>query len=99
MPRTIRVRPEQIGALYVDGRELPYVEFGPVEPGVGLVYQGEDYWLYRTVPLRGYGPLLPRYLRELEAAGKRFLLARFGMRIYIYATGVRPPGAGRAPGG
>ncbi len=36
-----------------------------------------------------------RHLRELEAEGKKAVLARFWSRIYIYATGVTPIGSGK----
>jgi len=92
------VRPDSIETLYTDGMELPYVEYGDAEPAVKLVFGGEDYWYYRTLPLKGYGAVMARYIRALEAEGHRPLLARFGMRIYIYATGVTPIGAGKPPG-
>jgi hypothetical protein len=92
------VHPESLETLYTDGIELPYVEFGQMEPALKLVYEGADYWYYRTLPLKGYGAVLARYIRTLEAEGHKPLLARYGTRIYIYATGVTPIGAGKAPG-
>ena len=97
MQGVIEVRPESLETLYTSGMELPYVEYGQHEPGVKLVYAGEDYWYYRTLPLKGYGAVLARYIRELQAEGHKPLLARFGTRIYIYATGVTPIGAGKPP--
>jgi hypothetical protein len=98
MEGAIEVRPESLETLYTDGMELPYVEYAQTEPGVRLVLGGEDYWYSRTLPLKGYGAVMARYIRALEAEGHRPLLARFGMRIYIYATGVTPIGAGKPPG-
>ncbi len=92
------VQPESLESLVTAGVELPYVEYGQMEPALKLVLDGEDYWYFRTLPLKGYGAVLPRYLRELEAEGHKPLLARYGTRIYIYATGVTPIGAGKAPG-
>jgi hypothetical protein len=97
MQGVIEVRPETLETLVVDGLELPYVEYGQLEPGVKLVYEGEDYWYYRTLPLKGYGAVLARYVRELQSQGHKPLLARFFSRIYIYATGVTPIGAGKPP--
>lgn len=99
MQGVIEVRADHIETLYTDGMELPYIEYGDMEPGVKLVHEGEDYWYHRTLPLKGYGAVLARHIRELEAEGHKPLLARFGMRIYIYATGVTPIGAGKPPGG
>ncbi len=98
MQGVIEVRPDSVESLFTQGKELPYVEFGQHEPGVKLVYQGSDYWYHRTLPLKGYGAVLGRYITNLEAEGHKAILARFGTRIYIYATGVTPIGAGKAPG-
>ena len=98
MDGVIEVRPGRLETLYANGMELPYVEFGSAEPGIKLLYEGEEYWYHRTLPLKGYGAVMARHIRALEAEGKKPLLARFGMRIYIYATGITPIGAGKAPG-
>lgn len=99
MQGVIEVRADHLETLYTDGMELPYIEYGDLEPGVKLVLDGAEYWYYKTLPLKGYGAVLSRYIRELEAEGHTSLLARFGTRIYIYATGVTPIGAGKPPGG
>ena len=98
MQGVIEVHPDSIETLYTQGMELPYVEYAHQEPGVKLVYGGEDYWYFRTLPLKGYGAVLAGYIGGLQSEGHKALLARFGTRIYIYATGVTPIGAGKAPG-
>jgi len=109
MAKVLEVSPARVEALAVDGRELPYVEFHHPEPAIKLVYQGEEYALYKTLPARGYAPLLRRLLQELEADGRKVLVAYFPPRrnfptsyhwerLYVYATGVRPIGMGKAPG-
>ncbi len=95
MDGVLEVDPEQIDTLYTDGMTLPYVEFSQVEPALKLVYGGEDYWYVRTLPLKGYGAVMARHIRDLEAEGKNPVLARFWSRIYIYATGVTPIGTGK----
>lgn len=85
--------------LYTNGLELPYIEYGQVEPAIKLVWNAEDYWYFKTLPLKGYGAVLHKYIRELQAEGHKPLLARFFSRIYIYATGVTPIGAGKPAGG
>jgi hypothetical protein len=92
------VHPDSLESLYTNGLELPYVEYGRQEPAIKLIFEGEDYWYYRTLPLKGYGAVLAGYIRALAAEGHKPLLARYGTRIYIYATGVTPIGAGKAPG-
>jgi len=106
MEGVIEVHPSQLETLAADGLELPYVEFARTEPALKLEFEGDDYWYYRTLPLRGYGAVLARYVRELAVEGKKPLLARFRPgpnfktsqhweRIYVYATGVTPIGAGK----
>ena len=106
MEGVIEVNPERIEMLYTSGLELPYIEFSRTEPALKLLLNGEEHWYYKTLPLKGYGAVLARYARELEAEGKKPLLARFRPgenfstsshweRIYIYATGVTPIGAGK----
>lgn len=99
MEGVIEVHPDLIETLHANGLEVPYVQYGQHEPGIKLVYQGEEYWYYRTLPIKGYGAVIARYLRELQAQGKKTLLARFYNRIYIFAAGVTPIGAGKPPGG
>ena len=99
MQGVVEVRPERLQTLYANGLELPYVEFGSsAEPGIKLIFQGEDYWYYGTLPIKGYGAVMAKYIRGLQGEGKKTMLARFGMRIYIYATGITPIGAGKPPG-
>ncbi len=95
MEGVLEVNPDRIGTLYTQGMELPYVEFGETEPALKLVYDSEDYWYVRTLPLKGYGAVMARHIRELETDGKKPFLARFRDRIYIYATGVTPIGTSK----
>jgi len=108
MQGVLEVRPSQLESLYNQGLELPYVEFDTTEPAIKLVYEGEEYWYYRTLPAKGYGAVLARHAKQLLGEGKKLLLAHFSPgqnfptshhwdRIYIYATGIRPIGAGKAP--
>ena len=93
MEGVIELNTERLEVLYAAGLELPYVEFGSAEPALKLVYGGEDYWYVRTLPIKGYGAVMARHVRALEADGKKAVLARFFDRIYVYATGVTPIGA------
>lgn len=95
MEGVIEVKPARIGTLHADQVAVPYVEFGQAEPAIKLVHGGEEYWYVRTLPLKGYGAVMARHIRELESDGKKPFLARFGDRIYIYATGVTPIGTGK----
>ncbi len=92
------VNDSRLETLATDGMELPYIEYGQLEPAVKLVWNGEDFWYHKTLPLKGYSAVMAGYIRELEAEGHKPLLARFYDRIYIYATGITPLGAGKPPG-
>jgi len=93
------VHEANLETLATNGLELDYIDLGQAEPAIKLLRAGEEYWYYKTLPLRGYGAVLPRYIKALEAEGHKPLLARFHSRIYIYATGITPIGAGKPPGG
>jgi len=98
MQGVIEVRPDNIETLSTDGLDLPYVEYGDIDPAVKLLYDGGEYWYFKTLPLKGYGAVLSRYIRDLQKDGHTALLARFQTRIYIYATGITPIGSGKPPG-
>jgi hypothetical protein len=98
MQGVIEVRPENMETLSSSGLDLPYIEYGQVQPAIKLLYNGEEYWYFKTLPLKGYGAVLAGYIRPLEAEGHKPILARFFNRIYIYATGITPIGAGKPPG-
>ena len=98
MEGVIEVNPGRVETLYTSGMELPYIEFNRTEPALKLLLNGEEHWYYKTLPLKGYSAVMAGYIRELEAEGHKPLLARFYDRIYIYATGVTPIGAGKPPG-
>lgn len=99
MEGIIEVRADTIETLVNQGRELPYVEYGDMQPAIKLIHSGEEYWYFKTLPLKGYGAVLDGYIRGLELDGHKALLVRFFTRIYIYATGITPIGAGKPPGG
>lgn len=98
MEGVLEVRPDHVETLSSGGLDLPYVEFGQVQSAIKLLYEGQEYWYYKTLPLKGYGAVLDRYIRDLQADGHQPLLARFLNRIYIYATGITPIGSGKPPG-
>ena len=97
MEGVLEVSPDKLEVLANQGREFPFVEFDAEVPAIKLEFDGEDYWYSKTLPLKGYSAVLDRHIRDLEAEGRKVLLARFNSRIYIYGTGITPIGAGKAP--
>ncbi len=65
MEGVIEVNAERVETLYTNGMELPYVEFSRTEPAIKLLLNGAEHWYYKTLPLKGYGAVLARYVREL----------------------------------
>lgn len=98
MEGVLEVRPNHVETLSSGGLDLPYVEFGQVQSPIKLLHEGQEYWYFKTLPLKGYGAVLGRYIRDLQVQGHQPLLARFFNRIYIYATGITPIGSGKPPG-
>ena len=70
--------------LYVDGVEIPFMDFGPVEPVLRLRLQGEEYAFSRSYPRRGFGAVLGKDVRPLLREGKMFFVGRFGDRHYLF---------------
>jgi len=86
MQGVVEVRPERLQTLYANGLELPYVEFGSsAEPGIKLVFQGEEYWYYRTLPIKGYGAVMAKYIRALHGEGKK-LFGTLPIHTHCVAT-------------
>ncbi|MDP2949843.1 MAG: hypothetical protein Q8P22_09940 [Chloroflexota bacterium] len=76
--------PALLETLYVDGVEMPFVEFGPVEPVLRLRLEGEEYDFQRSYPRKGFSAILGKDARELLKDGRKLLVARFGERLYLF---------------
>jgi hypothetical protein len=76
--------PALLETLFVDGLELPFMDFGPVEPTLRLRLQGEEYAFRRSYPRKGFGAVLGKDARQLLDEGKKLLVARFGDRHYLF---------------
>jgi hypothetical protein len=70
--------------LFVDGVEIPFMDFGPVEPLLRLRLQGEEYAFKRSYPRKGFGAVLGKDADDLLDKGKQFFIARFGDRHYLF---------------
>ena len=70
--------------LFVDGVEIPFMDFGSVEPVLRLRLQGEEYAFRRSYPRRGFGAVLGKDANDLLDEGKNFFIARFGDRHYLF---------------
>ena len=78
------VDPALLETLYVDGVEIPFMDFGPVEPTLRLHLKGEEYAFRRSYPRRGFGAVLGKDARPLLGEGTKLLVGRFGDRHYLF---------------
>ena len=76
--------PGLLETLFVDGLEMPFMDFGPVEPTLRLRLDGEDYAFSRSYPRRGFGGVLGKDAHRAINEGKKLLVARFGDRHYLF---------------
>jgi len=76
--------PGLLETLFVDGLEMPFMDFGPTEPTLRLRLEGEEYTFSRSYPRRGFGGVLGKDARPLLNEGKKLLVARFGDRHYLF---------------
>ena len=69
----------------VDGFVVPLIRMttGGL-PEVEVLVGGDDYVYDRSYPIKGYSAVMPRYLREQIAAGKKPLLIERPDRLYVY---------------
>ena len=78
------LEPALLETLFVDGVEIPFMDFGPAEPTLRLRLEGEEYAFIRSYPRRGFGAVLGKDVRPLLNEGKKLLVARFGERHYLF---------------
>ena len=84
MADALELEPDLLETLYVDGVELPFMDFGQMEPTLRLRLEGEEYAFSRSYPRRGFGVVLGKDIRPLLKEGKKLLVARFGDRHYLF---------------
>jgi hypothetical protein len=77
----------------LDGLTVPLLRLtaGDV-PAVDIKVGGLEIHYERSYPLTGYGAVLPKYVMEQVAAGKKPLLVERPERYYVY-WGVEQPAA------
>ena len=84
MVNAAELDPALLETLFVDGLELPFIDFGPAEPTLRLRLDGEEYAFRRSYPRRGFGAVLGKDANALLDEGKLFFVARFGDRHYLF---------------
>jgi hypothetical protein len=74
-----------IEAFPVDGISVPLVRMttGSI-PTVQIRVDGRDYQYERSYPIKGHSAVMPPYIKEQAAAGKKPLLIERPDRFYVY---------------
>ena len=74
--------------LMLEGMIVPVLRLTDADeyPTVQLKVGDQEYHYDRSYNLKGYSAVLPKYLRELYAAGKQPLLMERPTRYYVYVA-------------
>ena len=74
-----------VGTLGLAGFEVPYVDLEALpEVRSRLLVAGTEYTYERTFPIKGHSAIMPAAIEELQAEGKRILVAERDERYYVY---------------
>lgn len=81
----LQVDPTEVGTLELGGAEVPYVDLeGAPYIHSRLAVGGTEYGYERTFPIKGHSAVMPAAVAELQAKGKRILVAERGERYYLF---------------
>ena len=81
----LQIDPTLIGELELDALKIPYVNLED-EPYVHTrLLVGETEYTYDcSFPVKGHSAVMPAALAEVQADGRRPLVAERGKRYYVY---------------
>ena len=78
----------------VDSLTVPLLRLTTADvPAVDIKVGGQEFHYDRSYPSTGYGAVLPKYLMEQVAAGKKPLLVERPDRYYLYWAADQPAAA------
>ncbi len=84
----------QLGTLEAGSFLVPLLRLLRVElPETEIKVGGLHYKYDRSYPVKGYGAVMPKYLAELFAAGKKPLVVERPTRFYLYVCSDSAVGA------
>ena len=83
----LEVDPSLMGTLELTGFEVPYVDLED-EPFVHtrLRVGGTEYAYDRSFPITGHSAVMPGAIAELQAQGRRVLVAERNERYLVYVA-------------
>ena len=78
----------------LDGLMVPLLRITQADvPAVDIKVGGREFQYDRSYPIKGYGAVLPKYMAEQVAAGKKPLLVERPDRYYVYWAAAEPVAA------
>jgi len=77
---------EILESFAADGVNVPLIKLRDELPTSDIVIGGETFHYDRSYPIKGHSAVLPGYVREQIAAGKRPLLIERPDRFYVYLS-------------
>jgi hypothetical protein len=83
----LEIDPSRIGTLELAGAQVPYVDLED-EPAVHTRLRVADalYVYERSFPIKGGSAVMPAAIAELQAKGKRVLVAERSHRYVVYVA-------------
>jgi len=81
----LEVDPSLIGTLELEGFQVPYLNLEDTPlVRTHLRMGGTEYVYDRSYPIKGHSAVMPSDLTQLQAEGRRVLVAERGERYYVY---------------
>ena len=78
----------------LDGLMVPLLRITQADvPAIDIKVGGQEFQYDRSYPIKGYGAVLPKYMAEQVAAGKKPLLVERPDRYYVYWAAAEPVAA------
>lgn len=83
----LEVHPSRVGTLELDGAAVPYVDLeDEAAVHTRLRVDGTLYVYQRSFPTKGGSAVMPAAIAELQAKGKRVLVAERSERYVVYVA-------------
>ena len=84
-PTALDIDSSLVGTLELAGFEVPYVDLEDQSfVHTRLLVGGTEYTYDRTYPIKGHSAVMPGDVAELQAQGRRVLVAERNERYYVY---------------
>jgi hypothetical protein len=82
----------ELEPLSVENLTLPLLRLNDIDlPATLITVGGDEYQYDRSYPIKGYGAIMPPYVSEQIAAGRKPLVVERLNRYYLYfATAAAP---------